>query len=379
MQAFSMSFGFRAMLVVAAITAVPPALLAQQAKTEPKPAIKARLADESLLLDVIRGDQGYIAVGSRGHVLLSDNGREWRQADSVPVQAALTRVTQFGRRLWAVGHDAVIISSTDAGETWFIQHREAQVDPRDPMVQAPILDVIFLNPNDGLAIGAYGRFMTTGDGGINWETEHLDDRVTTESINWAAVARLQGDIETVPEQEGAEAVTSEDAEALVNKGCYDFGECHLNAILQLDADRLMIAAERGYGFRSSDQGESWDAFRFPYTGSLFGLVEQQDCILAFGLRGHVLKSCDFGDSWADLAVEGEQTLMGGTILDDGTAVLVGGGATLLRIDPDGRVQRDADQLGGDYAAVKVGTDERLIVVGEDGVENFAAEDGAQHE
>ena len=52
--------------------------------------------------------------------------------------------------------------------------------------------------------------------------------------------------------------------------------------------------------------------------------------------------------------------MDGTVLDDGTAVLVGGGATLLRIDPDGRVQRDADQLGGDYAAVTVAEDGALI-------------------
>ena len=369
MQALSMSSGIRALLALAAITAVPPTLLAQQEEIEPKPAIQARLADESLLLDVIRAEQGYVAVGSRGHVLLSEKGREWRQAASVPVQAALTRVTQFGRRLWAVGHDATILSSTDAGETWFIQHREAQVDPRDPMVQAPILDVIFLNPKEGFAIGAYGRFMTTSDGGINWEIGHLSDRVTSETINWADVARLQGDIETLPDEGDAEAVTSEDAEALVNKGCYDFGECHLNAILQLDSDRLMIAAERGYGFRSGDQGETWDAFRFPYTGSLFGLVEQDDCVLAFGLRGHVLKSCDFGDNWTDVPVDGEQTLMGGTVLDNGTAVLVGAGATLLRIDPAGQVQRDADQLGGDYASVAVGEEGGLILVGEDGVEH----------
>ncbi len=369
MLALSMSFGIRALLVLAAVTAVPPALLAQQEESEPKPAIQARLADESLLLDVIRAEEGFVAVGSRGHVLLSDTGREWRQAASVPVQAALTRVTQFGRRLWAVGHDATILSSTDAGETWFIQHRESQVDPRDPMVQAPILDVMFIDPNQGFAIGAYGRFMTTADGGINWKTEHLADRVTSESIDWADVARLQGDIETLPETVDTESVTSDEAEAVVNKGCYDFGECHLNAIIQLESGRLMIAAERGYGFRSGDRGESWDAFRFPYTGSLFGLVEQGECVLAFGLRGHVLKSCDFGDTWVDVPVEGEQTLMDGTVLDYGTAVLVGAGATLLRIDPDGRVRRDADQLGGDYAAVTVARDGGLILVGEDGVEH----------
>ena len=42
----------------------------------------------------------------------------------------------------------------DAGETWFIQHFE-------PEAQEPLLDVLFLNPNQGFAVGAYGRFMTT--------------------------------------------------------------------------------------------------------------------------------------------------------------------------------------------------------------------------
>lgn len=350
-----------ALLALSAIVAISPDLPAQQRDIEPKPAIQARLADESLLLDVIRAGEGFLAVGSRGHVLLSAGGRDWRQAASVPVQATLTRVTRFGRRLWSVGHDATIISSTDAGETWFIQHFE-------PEAQEPLLDVMFLNPNKGFAIGAYGRFMSTEDGGINWTTGRLTDRVTSESIDWADTARRQGDIETLPDGD-PEAPSAEEAETLVNKGCYEFGECHLNAIIQVDSDRLMVAAERGYGFRSSDEGETWDAFRFPYTGSLFGLVQQRDCILAFGLRGHVLKSCDFGDNWSDVPVEGEQTLMGGTVLEDGTAVLVGAGATRLRVEPDGDVQRDADQLGGDYAAVTTGEDGALILVGEDGVEH----------
>lgn len=356
------------MLALAAVALVSLPLAAQEEQNEPKPAIQAPLADESLLLDVIRAESGFVAVGSRGHVLLSEDGREWDQAQSVPVQATLTRVTEFGRRLWAVGHDSTIISSTDAGETWFIQHREAQVDPENPMTQAPILDIAFMNPSEGFAIGAYGRFMTTDDGGINWNTERLADRVTSESIDWADLARRQGDIETLPDGD-PDQLDSEQAEEFVNKGCYEYQECHLNAVIQVDSDRWMITAERGYGFRSTDEGETWEAFRFPYTGSLFGLVQREDCILAFGLRGHVLRSCNFGDDWTDVPVEGEQTLMGGTVLADGTAVLVGAGATLLRIAPDEQeVRRDADQLGGDYAAVVADDDGTLIVVGEDGVE-----------
>lgn len=352
-----------ALTLLAASVLLPFGLFAQEESgdedpIEPQPAIKAPLADESLTLDVIRHDDRYVAAGSRGHVLLSDDGREWRQAESVPVRSTLTRVAQFDRRLWAVGHDAVIISSTDRGETWFIQHFE-------PEAQEPLLDVLFVTPTRGFAIGAYGRFMVTEDGGINWETGRLVDRVASEAIDWAELALRQGDIETMPDNfRGSDA---EDAEARVNKGCYEYGECHLNAILDLGDGRLMIAAERGYGFRSTDAGETWEAFRFPYTGSMFGLVEQRDCIVAFGLRGHIQKSCDFGDQWEQIAVEGEQGMMGGTVRPDGTALLVGASATVLELDPEGSVEMTSDQLGGDYAAVALADDGGLVVVGEDGV------------
>jgi photosystem II stability/assembly factor-like uncharacterized protein len=57
------------------------------------------------ILDVVQAGQRYIAVGERGHVLISRDGIEWEQAEFVPVQATLTRVDFAGGRLWAVGHD----------------------------------------------------------------------------------------------------------------------------------------------------------------------------------------------------------------------------------------------------------------------------------
>lgn len=366
MQNTNMLGSLRPLVALVLLATVPLAMAwgQEEAVDEPEPAIQAELADESLLLDIVANDGKFVAVGSRGHVLLSDNGRDWRQAQSVPLQATLTRATSFGRRLWAVGHDSAIISSSDGGETWFIQHREAQVDPDDPMIQAPILDVLFVNPNTGFAIGAYGRFMTTADGGINWQTHRMTERVESEAIDWAAVARQQDDIETIPaDSQGDEAY---DPEAGVNKGCYEYGECHLNAMLNLGDGRLLIAAEAGYGFRSVDEGETWESFKFPYPGSMFGLVAQRGCVLAFGLRGHVQKSCDFGSSWNEVPTGIRQSLMGGDIDPDGTAIVVGSGATRVYIEPDGSIDKEADQLGSDYAAVKV-LNGNMILVGENGV------------
>lgn len=331
---------------------------------QPQPALVAPLAEKSLLLDVIAyNGSGFVAVGERGHIMLSADGRQWRQSANVPVRSTLTRVTNFGRRLWAVGHDAVILSSMDGGETWFTQHFDPEGDDLDPTAQGPLLDILFVNPNKGIAVGAYGRFMTTEDGGINWTVERLSGRVTSEAIDWVAMAREQlGDDELAEDEIGSD----EEALDVLDRGCYELDECHLNAIIDLGNDRLMIAAERGYGFRSRDRGDTWQAFRFPYPGSMFGLVEQGNCVLAFGLRGHVQKSCDFGNRWQELAPEGEQTLLGGHVTEDGRVVLVGSGATRVTIEPDGSISRTADRLGSDYSEVVVDGDE-LILVGENGV------------
>lgn len=350
-----------------------------EAELEPKSAIPARLADQSLVLDLVRNDDGYVAVGERGHVLLSDDGRSWTQAAEVPVQSTLTRVEAHGRRLWAVGHDSSIISSADGGQTWFVQHWDATTDE-------PLLDVEFLTAIKGYAVGAYGRFMVTTDGGVTWQEERIGDRVVSEAIDWGESSATEVDETDVgngafAEEAPAESDFGDDSdpgldpaddesdaefEEYVDKGCFEFLECHLNDMLVLDDGRLMIAAERGFGYRSTDGGATWESFRFPYTGSMFGLIELDACVVAFGLRGRIQRSCDFGDTWERLEHDGDQALMGATELGDDRVVLVGAAATRLTLDAEGNIDRQADRLGSDYAAV-IADGEHLILVGEDGI------------
>ena len=61
-----------------------------------------------------------VAVGEYGNVVLSDDdGKTWRQAKSVPTQVTFTAVAFVDdKNGWAVGHDTVILHTSDAGETW---------------------------------------------------------------------------------------------------------------------------------------------------------------------------------------------------------------------------------------------------------------------
>lgn len=338
---------------------------AQESVIEPRPADPARLAHKSLILDVVRAGERYIAVGERGHVLISREGREWEQAASVPVSVTLTRVDFAGGRLWAVGHDTAIISSRDLGQTWQLQHFDAEAE-------RPLLDVHFFNANEGLAVGAYGLVMRTDDGGSSWTRREMADLVTSEAIDWheaAEAAEELDDTETDPDATGPQDEFY-DAERDFDRGCYEYQECHLNAILAADSDRLMIAAERGYGYRSTDRGATWESFRFPYPGSMFGLLQTGTGVVAFGLRGHVQFSSDFGDEWEMLETDVVSTLMGGTVDSQGRAVMVGAGAAVLIWDPrTRRFDLREDRLGSDYATVVVNDEGEMILAGEDGLEH----------
>ncbi|QKK03804.1 MAG: hypothetical protein HND55_14735 [Pseudomonadota bacterium] len=338
-------------------------LLAAAQSVEPKPAEPAALAAQSLILDVERAGERYVAVGERGHVLISRNGQDWEQAESVPVRSTLTRVAFVGGRLWAVGHDTTIIHSSDLGRTWQLQHFA-------PDWEKPLLDVHFFTANEGLAVGAYGLVMTTTDGGRTWTAKDMADLLVSEAIDWEEAAAAEAehaetDEDTLADWEDELYDASED----FDRGCYEFLECHLNAILAMNG-RLMVAGERGYGFRSSDQGESFESFRFPYPGSMFGLLPIFDGVLAFGLRGNVQLTRNFGDDWQLLDSGVQSNLMGGALDPDGRPVMVGAAATVLTYDPQsGRFSVSEDRLGSDYAAIAYTSDGSMILAGEDGLKH----------
>ncbi len=342
-----------------------PLALAQPAHELPRPADPARLAAESLILHLTETSRNLVAVGERGHVLVSEDGRSWTQADFVPVQATLTRVAYADGRLWAVGHDSTIIHSYDYGQTWSLQHFE-------PDWQMPLLDVYFFDRDRGLAIGAYGLFMQTEDAGRHWDVLDMADLVTSEAIDWDEAAMLMAvdddlDFDDLVDQWGDDEYY--DAAMDFDRGCYEFMECHLNAFVRLDDGRQMIAAERGYGFRSVDGGVNWESFRFPYPGSMFGLLAfGESSILAFGLRGHVQRSDDFGDRWEILETNLQSTLKGATLDREGHPLMVGSGAARLRYTPDtGAFTLSEDRLGSDYVAVLFAPDGSVILAGADGL------------
>jgi photosystem II stability/assembly factor-like uncharacterized protein len=277
--------------------------------------IVAPLAEQSLLLDAVETDGRIVAVGERGHVLLSsDGGQSWIQV-RVPSSSTLTAVTAIGRNVWTVGHDAVILHSADSGSTWERQYSSTGEE-------GPLLDVWFADADRGLAVGAYGLSLITDDGGAGWKRIEIDPK-----------------------------------------------ERHLNAIAAGDSDDVYIAGEFGIVFHSGDRGSSWTLASTPYDGSLFGaLALDNRAVLVFGLRGHVFRSDDAGQTWGQVDSGTDATLLGGVELRGGSLLLVGHSGTLLVSHDEGhhflslnRPDRHA------LSAALPGRDGEVLLFGEAGV------------
>jgi photosystem II stability/assembly factor-like uncharacterized protein len=195
-----------------------------------------RAAPPPVLLDLAHTRAGWVAVGDRGYLSISADGRQWRPVRSDGT-ATLNRVffrdTEHG---WAVGHDATILQTRDAGRHWTISHHA-------PNIQSPLFDIAFADDRYGWAVGAYGLFLETQDGGATWNCRTI-------------------------------AVSDE----------------HWYAIVPLGGKNLLIVGENGRVVSSPDLGEHWLSLPSSSAGSWFGALALPDGgALLFGLRGRLAR------------------------------------------------------------------------------------------
>ncbi|MDM0051539.1 YCF48-related protein [Variovorax sp. J22R115] len=286
------------------------------------PAVRSPLGARSLINGLARAGHRIVAVGQRGHVLLSDDGgASWRQAE-VPVSSDLVAVCfPTERQGWAVGHDGVILRSTDAGQSWTLQldgrrmgglmvdYYEQRVGAAQGLealraaalldeakrfaaqgAENPLLDVWFKDAQTGYAVGAFGLALRTNDGGARWEPlMHALDN--PKSLHLYAVRSVADDVFVVGEQ---------------------------GLALQLESatDRFVIRET-------------------PYKGTLFGIVAGTRALIAFGLRGSVVRSTDGGRSWSQVTTGVQTGLTAGLRRSDGRIVLVSQAGHVLVSQDDG--------------------------------------------
>lgn len=311
---------------------------------QPQDAIVAPLASKSLLLDITIVDETkLVAVGERGHILLSNDGELWQQA-KVPVQATLTAVYFIDEsRGWAVGHDATILATKDGGLTWQIQQHL-------PHVQKPLLDVLFTDENNGIAIGAYGLFYRTVDAGKHWAIEYHNEFLFPEDQEYLAELKLQDE----------KAYLDEQSSILP----------HFNRVVA-DGRTLYLAGEIGLIAKSNDFGVNWQKLDEIYPGSFYDINRtQQGNLLVVGLRGHIFRSLRNGTPWQESDSHVTALLSAIVLTDDDRIFVLGNNGVLLESRDDGSTFTKYLQKDGKPLIAGVWYKNKIIAVSDVGIKTI---------
>ena len=310
-----------------------------------------------LLLDAARIGNRVVAVGDRGYIVYSDsNGESWQRAKTPPGTPLLTAVYFLDANTgWAVGHDSMILTSTDKGESWTKAFSAADE-------QKPLMDITFVDANTGFAVGAYGAFYGTTDAGKTWTSRKLFE--STKAVAAPKAPAKKGKYESVGTKPGEANI---DDKAGGKGGDEDK---HLNAIIKLGDNKLFVAGEAGMLAKSNNAGKTWAKVASPYKGSFFGAIQAQDgAVLIYGLRGRIYRSTDATlGNWKQIDNKTVASLMGSTRLPDGTLVLTGLAGTVL-ISHDNGLSFSLLPSGSTKALSSplLGAPNALLLIGEAGV------------
>ncbi len=327
---------------------------------------------KTAFLDIQKISDRILVVGERGVIAYSDDqGDVWQQSE-VPVSSLITSVHFPTNDLgWAVGHGGSVLHSVDSGSSWKMQLNGSMVNDfvlkkaqdnlqqlKDEFEQTeeavqgdlkyeiedaefalsnarfdvalgpanPFLDVLFLNDKKGFAVGAYGLFVFTEDAGLTWHS-------------------IAGRLE-------------------------NFDRYHLNTIAQLKGGAILIAGEAGTLFVSYDQGEQWETLYGPYQGSFFGIqaTVNEDEALLYGLKGHIFKTQNGGQSWKEIHVDVETSLTSSAMADDGRIIISGFSGVLLISADNGESFSRIETKGFEgFNGLEFAGPDKILLVSDEGI------------
>ena len=284
----------------------------------PFTAVATEVAPRMLLLDGARVGREVVVVGERGTILRSSaEAGNWQRIPA-PTRATLTAIAfapaEGPRRGWAVGHDALILTTIDGGRTWTKQFQGENL-------QDSFLDVLALDAERAFVVGSFALMLATTDGGRTWDRRKpIDD------------------------------------------------DYHFNRLTRGPTGTLYLAGEHGTLLRSADDGITWTRIPTPYEGSFYGVLPvAARTLLAYGLRGNVFRSTDDGASWTQIPTSEPALLATALRAKNGTLLLAGQARSrLVSRDGGATFAPTAEPITTGVAELLELDDGRVLALGEAG-------------
>jgi photosystem II stability/assembly factor-like uncharacterized protein len=240
-------------------------------------------------------------------------GKSWIQA-TVPVSSDLTAVNfPTPKQGWAVGHDGVVLHTSDSGATWsrqldgkaaaelmkryYAEHPVTDVRLSEEInwlvskgADQSLLSVWFENETTGFIVGVFNLIFRTDDGGKSWEP-WLHRTENPRSLHFYAIKPIGQDI--------------------------------------------YACGEQGMALKFDRKTERFRALKIDYNGTLFGITGKPGALIVHGMRGNVFRSRDGGARWQKIETGLPLTMSGSTVTEDGKIVLASQAGYLLVSADDG--------------------------------------------
>ena len=353
------------------------------------PAMQAPKAARALSLNATSHGNTVLLVGERGIILKRDfaaggatqgvkdaEGNMWTQA-KVPVSVNLTGVVFVNDTLaFVVGHDGVVLKSTDAGETWAkvfdgiqaneqvvaaakakmdtIQSRYDAASPAEQDVMnevletatfafedaeagarfgpaRPMLDVWFKDEKTGWVVGSYGQIFETMDGGTSWTL--IADRLDNPDFR------------------------------------------HYNGLYGDETGLMLIAGEAGRVYMSNNFGATWARFDTGYNGHFYGTVvtrneQGQPIVFAYGFSGNVYRLGAGAADWWQLKSPSKESFVQGLAIGK-HALFVDQKGRLVITDEAGTALKMVNATEGKSVTGMALVNNTLVLSGQNGPRTLA--------
>jgi photosystem II stability/assembly factor-like uncharacterized protein len=360
------------------------------------------MAIRNVLLSVLLGVlliPGTLSYGASFDVL-----KLAAEPTAMAAKAPMFVIKKFGDRYYAAGDRGIIIYSDDGGNTW----TQAQVP-----VRSTLLDIFFVNAEQGWAVGHEGVILHSGDGGKSWELQYDGLRYGEQGLAYyTKLAEEHPDNELYPLMIGEMEFAMEQGADKPFFGVNFYNEKHghvagaygmllvtfdggktwehrlhnvdnenFNHIFDFSplpgSGRFFLSGEAGLLLIGDTNSEiATRVHSVPWEGSFFSTVAASDgAIIMGGLRGRMFRTADEGETWTVVEKPPTSAIVAETRLSDGTLVAAGVGGEILLSNDNGNnfSMSPASGTAGRIFDLTQGEGKSLLVAGPKGVKSVTLE------
>jgi photosystem II stability/assembly factor-like uncharacterized protein len=296
-----------------------------------------------------------VTWGGNGLVVATSNGTTWRDI-TIPGGPTINSV-------WPLSDDAMVAVTSGGGI--YTTANATNVTPtwtqREATTHLSIEDVAFQSASNGIAVGHDGVMLTTTNGGTTWARDDLDTSLTGHAITTTAAGAY------VVASAGTGILRTTDSGANWASVLAGWRPSLFDVAMTTDARGWAVGSD-GTVQRTTTAGTTWTPQTSSTTADLFG-VHAFDPLraVAVGRDGTVVSTSDAGVTWTVRAsgVVVDLRAIDGTTT--GTAWAVGENGTIIRTDDHGtswRTQSTAANVSLLTVAVVDGT--RAVAFGQGG-------------